>query len=107
MRGNHAVDSGPGLASRFRQRVSAATPTGPWEVFGAISTAIDALAIMGLYARVFWMRRRIQQLPLPVVEGRTGRVRRGDWADGDRVPFPAWHQQMEQVGMTLRATTER
>ena len=41
-------------------------------------------------------RRRLQQLPLPGLEGRTGRPRRRDGADDHRLPLPAGHLQVEQ-----------
>lgn len=40
--------------------------------------------------------RRLQQLSLPAVEGRTGSIRRRDRPDGDRLPLPAGHLQVEQ-----------
>ena len=40
--------------------------------------------------------RRLQQLPLPAMEGRARDVRRRDWPDRDCLPLPAGHLQVEQ-----------
>lgn len=40
--------------------------------------------------------RRVQQLPLPVMEGRTRRLGRPDGPDRDRLPFSTGHLEMEQ-----------
>jgi transposase len=52
-------------------------------------------------------RGRLQRLPLPRLEERTGHPGGRDRAGDHGLPLPARHLQMEQGGMTLRATTGR